>query len=62
MQKGLTIAGCVLWTAGLILFITGLNLNGSVKDWLTVIGSIVFLTGLGITGAVWLKKKKEQDS
>ena len=53
------LAGCTLWIAGLAVFITGLNLSGAARDWLTIAGSIAFLAGLGITGAVWLKKEKE---
>ena len=56
-MKKMTIIGCILWIAGLAAFIIGLNLSGSVKEWMTVAGSIVFLAGLGITGAVWMKKK-----
>ena len=59
-MKGWTVAGCALWIIGLILFVTGLNLAGQVKDLLTVIGSITFLAGLGISGAVWMKKKKDE--
>ena len=57
-MKKWTIAGCVLWIIGLAVFITGLNLEGNVKEWMTVLGSIAFLAGLGITGAVWMKKNK----
>ena len=57
-MKKLTMTGCVLWIAGLAVFITGLNLEGNVKEWMTVIGSIAFLAGLGITGAVWMKKNR----
>ena len=53
-----TIAGCSLWIAGLAVFIIGLNLDGNVKEWMTITGSIVFLAGLGISGAVWMKHKK----
>ena len=56
-MKKMTIIGCILWIAGLAAFIIGLNLSGSVKEWMTVAGSIVFLAGLGITGAVWMRKK-----
>ena len=59
-MKKLTAAGCVLWIIGLILFITGLNLTGAAKDWLTVAGSIAFLAGLGTLGIVWAKKKKNE--
>ena len=58
-MKKWTIAGCLLWLIGLAVFITGLNLSGNVKEWMTVAGSIVFLAGLGITGAIWIKTKKE---
>ena len=57
MSKKWTLAGSALWIAGLIVFITGLNLDGKIKSWMTIIGSAVFLVGLGITGAIWLKKK-----
>lgn len=52
-------AGCILWITGITAFIIGLNLNGDVKEWMTVAGSIVFLAGLGITGAEWFREKNE---
>ena len=61
-MKKVSAAGCALWIAGLIVFITGLNLTGNAKEWMTVAGSIVFLAGLGITGAIWMKKKKEENT
>ena len=54
------VSGCILWIAGLIVFIVGLNLNGDVKSWMTVTGSIAFLVGLGIYGAVRMKNKKDE--
>ena len=60
-EKIWTAAGCGLWIAGLAVFLIGLNLSGSVKDWMTVIGSILFLAGLGITGALWMKRKKKEE-
>lgn len=59
-MKKWTAAGCILWIAGLAVFITGINLTGNVKEWMTVAGSIVFLAGLGITGAVWMKTKRDE--
>ena len=56
-MKRWTVAGCVLWIVGLAVFIIGLNLEGNVKDWMTIAGSIIFLAGLGITGAVWMKNR-----
>lgn len=58
-MKKWTAAGSVLWIIGLAAFITGLNLTGNAKEWLTVAGSIAFLAGLGIMGAVWMKTKNE---
>lgn len=52
--------GCGLWIAGLAVFIIGLNLDGSIKDWMTVGGSIIFLAGLAITGAAWMKTKPDE--
>ena len=58
-MKKLTAAGCALWIIGLTAFIIGLNLTGSIKEWMTIGGSAVFLAGLGITGAVRMKRKDE---
>ena len=55
-----TAAGCLLWIIGLAVFIIGLNLTGSAREWMTVIGSIAFLAGLGIVGAFWLKNRNNQ--
>ena len=60
-QQKWSISGCILWIAGLIVFVVGLNLEGDIKQWLTLIGSIAFLIGLGIVGAVWMKKKRQED-
>lgn len=60
MSRKWTLAGGILWIAGLIVFITGLNLNGSIRDWMTAAGTAAFLAGLGITGAVWLKKQSKE--
>ena len=61
-QKILTVTGCGLWIAGLIVFIIGLNLDDNTGSWMTAAGSIAFLIGLGITGALWLKRKGEKES
>ena len=58
-MKKWTIAGCGLWIIGLAVFLTGINLTGKTKDWMSVIGSIVFLAGLGITGAVRMKAARD---
>ena len=59
-MKKVTAAGCAMWIIGLIVFITGLNLTGSTKEWMTVTGSIAFLAGLGMLGFVWAKRKKDE--
>ena len=55
------LAGGILWIAGLVFFIVGLNLTGNAKEWLTLAGSIAFLIGLGINGALWMKRKKNEN-
>lgn len=60
-MKKWTAAGCLLWIAGLAVFMIGLNLTGSAKEWTTVIGTIAFLAGLGIVGAIWLKTRNNQE-
>ena len=60
-QKKWTLTGCLLWIVGLTVFIVGMNLTGSVKDWMMVAGSIVFMAGLGITGAMWVIRKKQEE-
>lgn len=58
-MRKLTAAGCILWIAGMAVFIIGMNLEGDTKEWMSVGGSIAFFIGLGITGAVWMKKQKD---
>ena len=60
-MRKLTAAGCLLWIIGMAAFIIGMNLEGDVKEWMSVGGSIVFFIGLAIVGAVWMKKKKDED-
>ena len=60
MKKGLNIAGCVLWIAGFVMTIVGLNIQGSTGQWISVIGNILFLVGLGLVGIVWFKNRREK--
>ena len=60
-MRKLTAAGCLLWIIGMAAFIIGMNLEGDVKEWMSVGGSIAFFIGLAIVGAVWMKKKKDED-
>ena len=60
-MKKLTVAGCIFWIVGLIVFIVGMNINSNVREPMMTLGSIVFLIGLAINGVVWVKKKSESD-
>ena len=60
-MKKLTVAGCIFWIVGLIVFIVGMNINSNVRESMMTLGSIVFLVGLAINGVVWVKKKSESD-
>lgn len=60
-MKKLTVAGCIFWIVGLIVFIVGMNINSSIRETMMTLGSIVFLMGLAINGVVWAKKKSESD-
>ena len=60
-MKKLTVAGCIFWIVGLVVFIVGMNINSSIRETMMTLGSIIFLVGLGINGVVWVKKKSESD-
>lgn len=60
-MKKLTVAGCIFWIAGLIVFIVGMNLNSNVRELMMTLGSIVFLVGLAINGVVWVKRKNDEN-
>ncbi len=60
-MRKVTVVGCVLWIAGLVASIVGLNLQGDAGRWVSIIGNIVFLVGLGIMGAVWFRKKRLEE-
>ena len=59
-MKKLTMAGCILWIVGLIVFIVGINLTGNTRETMMTLGSIVFMMGLGISVFVWMKKKNDE--
>ena len=59
MNKRLVLPGGILWIAGIILAIVGLNIRNDTGTLLSVIGNILFLVGLGILAAAWLIAKKE---
>jgi len=61
MERTGTVIGAILWIAGLVLFIVGLNLHGDSGRWMEIIGSIAFLVGLGIIGALRLKQRSHSE-
>ena len=61
MNKRLVLPGGILWIAGLVLSIVGMNLHTRTGDLLAVIGNIVLFIGLGIVGAAWLIRRKKDD-
>jgi len=62
MNRRLILPGGILWIAGLILSIVGLNIHTDTGSLLSVIGNILFLLGLGIVGAAWLISRRDADS
>lgn len=62
MDKRLVLPGGILWIAGLVMIIVGMNLHTDTGRLVAIIGNIVFLVGLGIFGAAWLMARKSKDS
>jgi purine-cytosine permease-like protein len=62
MDKYLVLPGGILWIAGLVMSIVGMNLHTDTGRLVAIIGNIVFLVGLGIFGAAWLMARKSKDS
>lgn len=62
MDKRLVLPGGILWIAGLVMSIVGMNLHTDTGRLVAIIGNIVFLVGFGIFGAAWLMARKSKDS
>ena len=60
-MKKLTMAGCILWIVGLVVFIVGINLTSNTRETMMTLGSIIFMMGLGISVFVWMKKKSDSE-
>ena len=58
MNKRLILPGGILWIAGLVLSIVGLNIHTDTGSLISIIGNIVFLIGLGIVGAAWFMARR----
>ena len=62
MYKRLLLPGSILWIAGLVLSIVGMNIPGNTGKLLAVIGNILLFIGLGIVGAAWLIRRKKEET
>ena len=61
MDRRLLLPGSILWIAGLVLSIVGMNIRSDTGKLLAVIGNIILFIGLGIVGAAWpIRQKKEE--
>ena len=60
LNRKLTVAACVLWLAGIIAFIVGINLQDSAGKWLTVAGEIMFFLGLALQGVLFAVGQKNR--
>ena len=57
----LMLPGDILWIAGLVLTIVGLNVKGDTGNWMTIAGNISFLLGLGLLGALWFIRHRRDE-
>ncbi len=62
MNKRLVLPGGILWIAGLVMSIVGMNIDSGTGRLVAVIGNILFLVGLGIVGAAWLTARRKKDA
>lgn len=62
MNKRLVLPGGLLWIAGLIMSIVGMNIHTDTGKLVAVIGNILFLIGLGIVAAAWLMARKKEET
>ena len=62
MNRRLVLPGGILWIAGLVMSIVGLNIHSDTGRLVAVIGTILFLVGLGIVGAAWLRARRNSES
>ena len=61
MNKRLVLPGGILWIAGLVMSIVGMNIHTDTGSLIAVTGNILFLVGLGIVGAAWLIARKKEE-
>jgi len=61
MNRRLFVPGALLWLAGLITCVVGMNIGSDTGKLVAVIGCVVFFIGLGIVGAAWLMMRKNEE-
>ena len=61
MNRKLIVPGGILWIAGLVLSIVGMNIHNDTGRLIAVIGNVLFLIGLGVVGAAWLIMRRNED-
>jgi len=62
MNKRLVLPGGILWIAGLVMSIIGMNIHTDTGKLVAVIGNILFFVGLGIVGAAWMIARKKGEN
>ena len=62
MDRRLLLPGSILWIAGLVLSIVGMNIRSDTGKLLAVIGNIILFIGLGIVGSAWLIRQKKEET
>ena len=62
MNKRLVLPGGILWIAGLVMSIIGMNIHTDAGKLVAIFGNILFLIGLGIVGAAWMIARKKGEN
>ena len=62
MNKRLVLPGGILWIAGLVMSIIGMNIHTDTGKLVAIFGNILFLIGLGIVGAAWMIARKKGEN
>jgi len=61
MSKRLILPGGILWLAGLLLSIIGMNIKNDTGSLIAVIGNVMFFVGLAVVAAAWLIARKNDE-
>ena len=60
MDKRLVLPAAILWIAGLVLSVVGMNIKSDAGSLIAVIGNILFFIGLALYGAAWFAAKRKE--